>query len=95
MKRIAYHAWVWVLCIAVCVCAAGFLIGRLSGRRGPCPDGPSRQRRCVRRSRNIVRRRGRAIRRSGYARAADSDGGRAAEPQHGHKGGADAPAAYR
>ena len=30
MKRIAYHAWVWVLCIAVCACAAGFLIGRLS-----------------------------------------------------------------
>ena len=30
MKRIAYHAWVWVLCIAVCACAAGFLIGLLS-----------------------------------------------------------------
>ena len=30
MKRIAYHVWVWVLCLAVCACAAGFLIGRLS-----------------------------------------------------------------
>ena len=32
MKRIAYRAWVWVLCIAVCACAAGFLIGRFGGR---------------------------------------------------------------
>ena len=30
MKRIAYHVWVWVLCLAVCACAVGFLIGRLS-----------------------------------------------------------------
>ena len=30
MKRIAYHVWVWALCLAVCACAVGFLIGRLS-----------------------------------------------------------------
>lgn len=30
MKRIAYHAWAWLLCLAVCAGALGFLAGRLS-----------------------------------------------------------------
>lgn len=30
MKRIAYRAWVWVLCLVVCTGAVCFLIGRLS-----------------------------------------------------------------
>ena len=30
MKRIAYGSWIWLLCGAVCLLAAGILIGRMS-----------------------------------------------------------------